>query len=191
MPEEEDTPEMAGDTEIALNEGDRPISTDAYLDEDGICFFPGPEADMPSALRIAAPINFLKFVKAAVVLDNDSEEGFKTVKWAYPDPSPGGVIGLVLNRGAIAKLQEAYNGRAFLLQAPNKTGQWLTLAEWNSEFKTDGLDVLSRMRWEWFTKGGGVGTPGQQVTGTHQKGQPKVDPGKKFLNLGGKDGRKW
>lgn len=188
-PEDELTPEEL--PEQGLHEGDRPISTDAYLDEDGICFFPGPESDMPSAVRIAAPVNLLKFVKAAVVLDNDSPEGFKTVRWAYPEPSPGDVIGLVLNRGAIARLQEAYNGRAFLLQAPNKTGQWLTLSEWNGEFKTDGLEVLARMRWEWFTKGGGVTTPGQQVTGTHQHGQARVDPEKKYLKIGGNDGRKW
>ena len=178
--------------EEGLEEGDRPISTDAYLDEDGICFFPGPEAEMPSALLIAAPVDFIAFVKALVVLDNISEQGWKTVPYTYPEkPDRNDVLGLVLNKGAIEMLQSKYNGRAFLLQAPNKTGQWMTLAEWNSEFRTDGLEVLARMRWEWWTKGGGVGTPGQRVTGTHQTGQAQQgDPGR-FVKLGGKDGRRY
>ena len=61
---------------------------------------------------------------------------------------------------------------------------WMTLAEWNSEFKTDGLEVLARMRWEWFTKGGGVGTPGQRVTGAHQTGHAQPTDPSKFKKLG-------
>lgn len=188
-PEDELTPEEL--PEQGLHEGDRPIvTTDMF--EDGICFFPGPEADMPSAVRIAAPVDFIAFIKALVVLDNTSEKGWKEIPYTYPEkPDRADILGLVLNKGAIEMLQTKYNGRAFLLQAPNKTGQWLTLAEWNGEFKTDGLDVLSRMRWEWFTKGGGVGTPGQQVTGTHQQGQAKADPEKKYVKIGGKDGRQY
>jgi len=181
-PEDELTPEEL--PEIGLHEGDRPISTDAYLDEDGICFFPGPDADMPSALRIAPPIEFLNFVKEVLVLDNSTEEGFKQIPYTYPNPAPENVLGLNLNRGAIDMLQKKYNGRAFLLQAPNETGQWMTLDEWTAEFKTDGLDVLSRMRWEWFTKGGGVGTPGQRVTGPGQKGITKTADMSRFKKIG-------
>ena len=181
-PYDELTPEEL--PEEGLYEGDRPISTDAYLDEDGICFFPGPEADMPSAVRVAAPVNFLAFVKGLVVLDNSTEQGYKTIPYTFPGkPDRDDVLGLVLNKGAIAMLQEKYNGRAFLLQAPNKTKQWMTLDEWKAEFKTDGLDVLARMRWEWFTKGGGVGTPGQQVTGKGQHGIPSTGK-KEFKKLG-------
>lgn len=87
-------------------------------------------------------------------------------------------------------LQSKYAGKAFLLKEPNGD-DWLTLAEWNSKFNTDGLEVLARMRWEWFTKGGGVGTPGQRVTATGQVGHATQTDSSKFVKLGGKDGRKW
>ena len=187
-PEDELTPEEL--PEIGLHEEDRPIVTDDMFEE-GICFFPGPEAEMPTQVRIAAPVNFLAFVKGLVVLDNESEQGWETVPYNYPDkPARADVLGLVLNKGAIEMLQSKYNGKAFLLKEPNGD-DWLTLAEWNAKFQTDGLEVLARMRWEWWTKGGGVGTPGQRVTGTHQTGQAQQgDPGR-FVKLGGKDGRKW
>lgn len=170
------------DNDRPIDEGDRPIITDDMF-EDGICFFPGPDADMPSALRIGPPVEFLNFVKDVLVLDNSTEEGFKRVPYTYPNQPPENVLGLNLNRGAINMLQKKYVGRAFLLQAPNKTGQWMTLEEWTEVFETDGLDILARMRWEWFTKGGGVGTPGQRVTGLGQHGIAR--PGKKeFKRLG-------
>lgn len=191
MPKPEDELTEEELPEIGLHEGDRPISTDAYLDEDGICFFPGPEAQMPTQVRIAAPVNFLAFIKALVVLDNTSEQGYKTIPYTYPEkPNREDVLGLVLNKGAIEMLQSKHNGKAFLLQAPNKTGQWLTLAEWNAEFNTDGLEVLARMRWEWWTKGGGVGTPGQRVTATGQVGHATQTDSSKFVKLGGKDGKR-
>lgn len=173
------------DNERPIDEGDRPVSDDAYLDQDGICYFPGPEADMPSAVRIAAPVNFLAFVKGMVVIDNESEQGYKTIPYAFPEkPQREDVIGLVLNKAAIELLQSKYNGRAFLLQAPNKTKIWLTVAEWNAEFKSDGLEVLARMRWEWYMTGGGVGTPGQQVTGAHQVGHAQPTDPSKYKKLG-------
>ncbi|NLH78261.1 MAG: hypothetical protein GX465_14615 [Acidobacteria bacterium] len=191
MPKPEDELTEEELPEVGLHEGDRPISTDAYLDEDGICFFPGPEAQMPTQVRIAAPVNFLAFIKALVVLDNTSEQGYKTIPYTYPEkPNREDVLGLVLNKGAIEMLQSKHNGKAFLLQAPNKTGQWLTLAEWNAEFNTDGLEVLARMRWEWWTKGGGVGTPGQRVTATGQVGHATQTDSSKFVKLGGKDGKR-
>lgn len=176
--------------EIGLEEGERPIVTDDMF-EGGICFFPGPEAEMPSQLRIAAPVDFIAFIKALVVLDNTSEQGYKTIPYTYPEkPDRGDVLGLVLNKGAIEMLQQKYNGRAFLLREPNSDA-WITLAEWNAKFNTDGLEVLARMRWEWFTKGGGVGTPGQRVTATGQVGHATQTDSSKFVKLGGKDGRKW
>lgn len=190
MPKPEDELTEEELPEIGLHEGDRPISTDAYLDEDGICFFPGPEAQMPTQVRIAAPVNFLAFIKALVVLDNESEQGYKTIPYTYPEkPDRGDVLGLVLNKGAIEMLQSKYAGKAFLLKEPNGDN-WMTLAEWNAKFNTDGLEVLARMRWEWWTKGGGVSTPGQRVTGTHQQGQAKADPEKKYVKIGGADGRR-
>ena len=66
-PEDELTPEEL--PEIGLHEEDRPIVTEDMF-EAGICFFPGPEAQMPTQVRIAAPVNFLAFIKALVVLDN-------------------------------------------------------------------------------------------------------------------------
>lgn len=191
MPKPEDELTEEELPEIGLHEGDRPISTDAYLDEDGICFFPGPEAQMPTQVRIAAPVNFLAFIKALVVLDNESEQGYKTIPYTYPEkPDRDDVLGLVLNKGAIEMLQSKYAGKAFLLKEPNGD-DWLTLAEWNSKFNTDGLEVLARMRWVWFTKGGGVGTPGQRVTATGQVGHATQTDSSKFVKLGGKDGRKW
>lgn len=191
MPKPEDELTEEELPEVGLHEGDRPISTDAYLDEDGICFFPGPEAQMPTQVRIAAPVNFLAFIKALVVLDNESEQGYKTIPYTYPEkPDRDDVLGLVLNKGAIEMLQSKYAGKAFLLKEPNGD-DWLTLAEWNSKFNTDGLEVLARMRWEWFTKGGGVGTPGQRVTATGQVGHATQTDSSKFVKLGGKDGRKW
>ena len=171
--------------EIGLNEGDRPIVTDDMFEE-GICFFPGPEAEMPSAVRIAAPINLLKFVKAAIVIDSASEEGFKTILWTYPnkpDFNPKDVLGLVLNLKAIAKVQEIYNGKGFLLREPNGNS-WMTLGDWNTAHNTDGLSVLARMRWEWYMTGGGVGTPGQQVTGKGQVGHAQPTDPTKFKKLG-------
>jgi len=161
-----------------------------WLDEDGICFFPGPDAEMPSALKIAALVNFLAFAKGLVVIDNVSEQGYKTVPYTYPDKPEGQeVLGLVLNKGAIETLQSKYNGKAFLLKEPNGD-DWMTLAEWNAKFNTDGLEVLARMRWEWFAKGGGVGTPGQQVTAHGQKGHSRPSTTEP-IKIGGKDGKKF
>ena len=161
-----------------------------WLDENGICFFPGPDAEMPSALKIAAPVNFLAFAKGLVVIDNVSEQGYKTVPYTYPDKPEGQeVLGLVLNKGAIETLQSKYNGKAFLLKEPNGD-DWMTLAEWNAKFNTDGLEVLARMRWEWFAKGGGVGTPGQQVTAHGQKGHSRPSTTEP-IKIGGKDGKKF
>lgn len=161
-----------------------------WLDEDGICFFPGPEAEMPSALKIATSVNFLAFAKGLVVIDNVSEQGYKTVPYTYPDKPEGQeVLGLVLNKGAIETLQSKYNGKAFLLKEPNGD-DWMTLADWNAKFNTDGLEVLARMRWEWFAKGGGVGTPGQQVTAHGQKGHSKPSTTEP-IKIGGKDGKKF
>lgn len=161
-----------------------------WLDEDGICFFPGPDAEMPSGLKIAAPVNFLAFAKGLVVIDNVSEQGYKTVPYTYPDKPKGlEVLGLVLNKGAIETLQSKYNGKAFLLKEPNGD-DWMTLAEWNAKFNTDGLEVLARMRWEWFAKGGGVGTPGQQVTAHGQKGHSRPSTTEP-IKIGGKDGKKF
>lgn len=161
-----------------------------WLDEDGICFFPGPEAEMPSALMTAAGVNFLAFAKGLVVIDNVSEQGYKTVPYTYPDKPEGQeVLGLVLNKGAIETLQSKYNGKAFLLKEPNGD-DWMTLAEWNAKFNTDGLEVLARMRWEWFAKGGGVGTPGQQVTAHGQKGHSRPSTTEP-IKIGGKDGKKF
>ena len=171
MPKPEDELTEEELPEIGLHEGDRPISTDAYLDEDGICFFPGPEAQMPSQLRIAAPVDFIAFVKALVVLDNASEKGWKEIPYTYPEkPDRGDVLGLVLNKGAIEMLQSKYAGKAFLLKEPNGD-DWLTLAEWNSKFNTDGLEVLARMRWEWFTKGGRRRNAGAESDG-NRPGRP-------------------
>ncbi len=186
-PEDELTPEEL--PEIGLHEEDRPIVTEDMF-EAGICFFPGPEAQMPTQVRIAAPVNFLAFIKALVVLDNTSEQGYKTIPYTYPEkPDRGDVLGLVLNKGAIEMLQSKYNGKAFLLKEPNGDN-WMTLAEWNAKFNTDGLEVLARMRWEWFTKGGGVGTPGQRVTATGQVGHATQTDSSKFVKLGGKDGKR-
>jgi hypothetical protein len=170
MPKEYDTTETieVDDNDRPINEGDRPIVTEDMF-EDGICFFPGPEAEMPSEVRIATPVNFLKFIKAAIVLDNDSDDGFKQVKWTYPEKPPEDVLGLVLNMKAVAKVQEIYNGKGFLLKEPNGSG-WTTLGEWNSRYNTDGLSVLARMRWHWYTKGGGVTTGSAKfrpLGGTH------------------------
>jgi len=186
-PEDELTPEEL--PEIGLHEEDRPIVTEDMF-EAGICFFPGPEAQMPTQVRIAAPVNFLAFIKALVVLDNTSEQGYKTIPYTYPEkPDRGDVLGLVLNKGAIEMLQSKYAGKAFLLKEPNGDN-WMTLAEWNAKFNTDGLEVLARMRWEWWTKGGGVGTPGQRVTATGQVGHATQTDSSKFVKLGGKDGKR-
>jgi len=116
-PEDELTPEEL--PEIGLHEEDRPIVTEDMF-EAGICFFPGPEAQMPTQVRIAAPVNFLAFIKALVVLDNTSEQGYKTIPYTYPEkPDRSDVLGLVLNKGAIEMLQSKYNGKAFLLKEPN------------------------------------------------------------------------
>ena len=175
--------------EIGLEEGDRPIVTDNMFEE-GICFFPGPEAEMPSQLRIAAPVDFIAFIRALVVLDNTSEQGWKTVTYTYPEkPDRADVLGLVLTKVAIETLHSKYNGKAFITKEPNGDN-WMTLAEWNAKFNTDGLEVLARMRWEWFTKGGGVGTPGQRVTATGQVGHATQTDSSKFVKLGGKDGKR-
>ena len=101
--------------------------------------------------------------------------------WA--EPTVKTLLNRLLNKGAIELLQSKYNGKAFLLRSPNGN-DWMTLAEWNAEFKTDGLEVLARMRWEWHTKGGGVGTPGQRVAGAGQVGHAKQTDPSKFKKLG-------
>jgi len=175
--------------EIGLDEGDRPISTDAYLDEGGICYFGGPEAKLPSDVHIVAGIGVLDFIKDLIIKNPDGP-GIKTVSWKPSDPIPEKVIGAVVDLEILDIIQKANAGRGVLLKDPNGL-KWMTLDEWNTLFGTDGLAQVIKMRLYWKKEGGGVGTPGQQVTGTHQHGQAKADHEKKYVKLGGKDGRKW
>jgi len=186
-PEDELTEEEL--PEAGLHEGDRPISTDAYLDEDSICFFPGPDAKLPSQTYIASGVGVLDLIKS-LVIKNPEGPGIKTVDWRPGQPIPEKVMGIVPDQEMVDYIQTTNNGRGILLRDPNGN-IWKTLAEWEAEFKTNGLGLLARMRLDWFTTGGGVGTPGQRVTGPGQHGIARPDPEKKFVQIGGKGGRKY
>lgn len=162
---------------------------EGWLDEDGICFFTGEDAKMPTGTHIAVGVDLLTFVKSLIVIDNDKEEGMSNVKWSPGMPVPPGVLGVILNSAAIEMLQKNYSGRAFMLRGSNENA-WMTLDDWKKAYNTDGLAILVTMRLSYLKTGGGVKTPGQQVTAQGQKGHSKsstIEP----INIGGKDGKKF
>jgi hypothetical protein len=168
------------DNERPINEEDRPISEDAYLDTDGICYFGGPEAKLPSDVHIVAGIGVLDFIKDLIIKNPDGA-GIKTVFWKPSDPIPEKVIGAAVDLEILDIIQKANAGRGVLLKDPNGL-RWMTLDEWNTLFGTDGLAQAIKMRLYW-QQGGGVGTPGQRVTGYHQVGHARKS-GKEYKKLG-------
>lgn len=169
------------DCDRPIDEGDRPISEDNYLDQDGICFFPGPDAKLPSQTYIASGVGVLDLIKSMVIKNPDGA-GIKIVDWRPGQPIPEKVMGIVVDQEMVDYIQNTNNGRGILLRDPN-SNSWKTLDEWEAEFKTNGMGLLARMRLDWFETGGGVGTPGQRVTGKGQRGIPTTDK-KEFKKLG-------
>ena len=156
-------------------------SDEDYLSIDGICFFGGPESKLPSDVHIVAGIGVLDFVKDLIIKNPDGP-GIKTVGWQPSDPIPEKIIGATVDMEILDVIQEANNGRGVLLKAPN-INAWMTLDEWNDIFATDGLGQAIKMRLYWQQGGGGVGTPGQRITGYRQRGQARKST-KEFKKLG-------
>jgi hypothetical protein len=151
-----------------------------YLSIDGICFFGGPESKLPSDVHIVAGIGVLDFVKDLITKNPDGP-GIKTVGWQPSDPIPEKVIGATVDMEILEEIQKANAGRGVLLKAPN-INTWMTLDEWNDIFATDGLAQAIKMRLYW-QQGGGVGTPGQRITGYHQIGHARKST-REFKRLG-------
>ncbi len=151
-----------------------------YLSIDGICFFGGPESKLPSDVHIVAGIGVLDFVKD-LIIKNPEGPGIKTLGWQPSDPIPEKVIGATVDMEILEEIQKANAGRGVLLKAPN-INTWMTLDEWNDIFATDGLAQAIKMRLYW-QQGGGVGTPGQRITGYHQIGHARKST-REFKRLG-------
>lgn len=128
-----------------------------------------------------AGIGVLDFVKDLIIKNPDGP-GIKTLGWQPSDPIPEKVIGATVDMEILDVIQTANAGRGVLLKAPN-INTWMTLAEWNDVFSTDGLAQAIKMRLYWQQGGGGVGTPGQRVTGYHQIGHARKSA-KEFKRLG-------
>jgi len=127
-----------------------------------------------------AGIGLLDFVKDLIIKNPDGP-GIKTLGWQPSDPIPEKVIGATVDMEILEEIQKANAGRGVLLKAPN-INTWMTLDEWNDIFATDGLAQAIKMRLYW-QQGGGVGTPGQRVTGYHQIGHARKST-KEFKKLG-------
>lgn len=117
-----------------------------------------------------------------LIIKNPDGPGIKTLGWQPSDPIPEKVIGATVDMEILDVIQTANAGRGVLLKAPN-INTWMTLAEWNDVFSTDGLAQAIKMRLYWQQGGGGVGTPGQRVTGYHQIGHARKSA-KEFKRLG-------
>lgn len=149
--------------EIGLNEGDRPISTDDYLDVDGICVFPSKVDRYPSGITIASPfLGVSDLIKAVYV---DTEDGPKQVTYteamemsrkARETNANVPFIAIVKDLKTIEMLQDVYNGKGVMLSRPNDPTTEMTLSQWEDMFKTDGIMVIAMMRLFWKVYGGGV-----------------------------------
>jgi hypothetical protein len=128
-----------------------------------------------------AGIGVLDFVKDLIIKNPDGP-GIKTLGWQPSDPIPEKVIGATVDMEILDVIQTANTGRGVLLKAPN-INTWMTLDEWNDVFATDGLAQAIKMRLYWQQGGGGVGTPGQRVTGYHHMGHARKSA-KEFKRLG-------
>lgn len=158
-----------------------------WLDEDGICIFPGPSAKLPSEIRIASPDIGVLDLLTGLLVKNPQGPGIITVPYNSianeKDPLPAKIFGVVVD-AEIIKTMMAQDPDFILLKDPNDM-TWMNLDAWYAKFSTNGLALIARMRLFWKVKGGGVSTPGQQVTDTHHPGRPQNDPDKKFTRVGG------
>lgn len=135
----------------------------------GLCYFPGPEALLPTQVHIASGVGVLDLIKD-LVIKNPEGAGIKTVGWNPTQPIPEKVLGIVVDQEMIDYLQESNNGRGILLKEAN-ADNWMTLKEWEDKFQTNGLALIARMRLDWNKTGGGI--------------KPTHPSDKKFVVLGG------
>lgn len=139
--------------EEGLTENDRQVNTDNYLNEDGICFFPGEDAKKPSKIYIASPfIGFTDLILSLVV--KNPEGGIKTVPYSAANTNK--VLGIIKDQPVIDLLQESNNGRGILFAHPNDPKAFMTIEEWTDMFKTDPVALVCMMRLYWKSHGGGV-----------------------------------
>lgn len=129
-----------------------------WLDEDGICFFPGPEARLPSDLRIASPdIGILDLI-TGLLIKNPSGAGIVTVQYNSikneKDPLPSKIFGVVID-SKLVKQMMAEDPDWISLKDPNNL-TWMNLDQWHEKFGTNGLALIAKMRLFWNAHGGGV-----------------------------------
>ena len=117
-----------------------------------------------------------------LIIKNPDGPGIKTVGWQPSDPIPEKIIGATVDMEIVEDIQKANDGRGILLKSPN-IDTWMTPSEWNDIFATDGLGQAIKMRLYRLREGGGVGTPGQRITGYRQRGQARK-AAKEFKKLG-------
>jgi hypothetical protein len=136
-----------------------------YLEEGfELCRFGGKEKDQPTGLNSRLAIE--KYVAALILVDNDNlETGEKIVKWKSGEPIPEDVIGVVLNKKALLR-------EKVTLTDSNEGA--VTPEEWEALHKTDGLALWALNKMSYLQTGGGVKTPGQQVTAPGQVGHAKA-----------------
>lgn len=184
--------------EIGLYEGDRPIQTYDYLGstEEGkaICMFPMNAERIPSRIIFKMPGLEVTDLIQELIIKNPSGKGLATSPYnsiADDDkPLPKKIFGVVIDDIIIKQmLGTKEDGSAntdndgIQLAASNDLTP-LTLAQWTDKFHSDGLATVIMARLFNRSRGGGVETPGQQVTGTHQKGQPRSLKDKIIKKLG-------
>lgn len=128
-----------------------------------LCRFGGKEKDQPTGLNSRLAIE--KYIAALILIDNDNlETGEKIVKWRAGETIPEDVIGVVLNKKALLR-------EGVTLTDSNEGA--VTPEEWEALHKTDGLSLWALNKMSYLQTGGGVKTPGQQVTAPGQVGHAK------------------
>lgn len=146
MPENEDESEITEEKD--------------WLEEDGICFFPGPEARLPTDVRISSPdIGVLDLI-SGLVIKNPEGPGIITIAYNSikneKDPLPAKIFGVVVDADVI-KAMRSEDPDFILLKSPNGN-KWINLDQWFEEFGTNGFALIAKMRLFWNKYGGGVQT---------------------------------
>jgi hypothetical protein len=141
-----------------MSENESEIEPVGWLEEDGICFFPGPSARLPSEIRISSPdIGVLDLI-TGLVIKNPKGPGVITVPYNSieneKDPLPAKIFGVVVDADII-KTMLAEDPDFIALKDPNGL-TWINLDQWYQKFGTNGLALIAKMRLFWNKHGGGV-----------------------------------
>lgn len=120
---------------------DQPGGYDEML-PGGICHYDGPEADLPLGGYTKVPgWGPEKAAKKWIVADPEADLGYseKKTKELSPDDI---IIGVELNQALLEQLIKTYGPKFYLIREANG-GPFLSLAEWQTHFGTDGFGLVA------------------------------------------------